>query len=111
MNRIMNEKGVKKPIWQKANEEQINEYTQTLHKNIKGINCPHCINCVNVNCTNNSHSVERDGFMLDLLCSMIETSYCIIPLSSGRSQNIKYNCPTTKAIPGWREDVELQRQD
>lgn len=101
-NKVTNEKGVKKPVWHKANEEQINEYIETLHENIRGINCPYSLNCLNVNYKNNSHSMERDGFMTDILCSIIQTSYSTIPLCSGRSQNIKYNCSVTKAIPGWR---------
>ena len=49
--------------------------------------------------------------MMDILGAIIETSYNTILLNSKRSQNKGVNCPISKAIPGWRENVEPLRQD
>ena len=51
--------------------------------------------------------------MMDILATIIETSYETIPLSGvgGRKWDPDKNCPIGKVIPGWRAHVEPFRQD
>ena len=69
--------------------------------------------CLDPNCMDEQHSLERDKYMLDILSTLIETSHTVIPLTNGgaRKWDPDKNCPVTKAIPGWRAQVEPFRED
>ena len=103
----------RRPAWYKAKEEDIDEYTASLHAKLGQIDVPESLKCQNPNCQSVQHSQERDSYMLDVLTSIIETSYAKIPLSNagGRKWNPEKNCPMGKVIPGWKEQVEPYRQD
>ena len=75
LNKVSYNKNIRKPAWYKAENEQIDEYTLHLSDNLRRLQVPSCLNCVNVNCEDKSHSDIRDGYMLDLLCNIEETLY------------------------------------
>ena len=79
---------------------------------MENIATPNALECIDVNCRNHEHSVVRDEFMMDLLFNMVETSFNTILLTSGKSKGINNNnCLINKAIPGWKESVEQERND
>ena len=69
------EKPMKKPAWYKTSSEQIDSYTFTLSEKIENIPEPECLKCSNCNCNDRSHSVDRDSYFMDILCTIIETSH------------------------------------
>lgn len=103
---------MKKPVWYKASSEQIDNYTFTLSEKIENIPEPDCLKCSNCNCNDISHSVDRDSYFMDILCTIIETSHLTIPLTSGRGKRKTVNnSPINRAIPGWKDKVEPFRND
>ena len=107
------EKVPKRPAWYKADQEQLNEYTVTLDTKLQAVPVPDSLGCKDPKCMSKQHSIERDNYMLNILSAMIETSYLTIPLSCGGKQNTNpdRNCPVSKAIPGWRDQVKPLRDD
>ena len=103
----------RRPAWYKAETTDIDEYTATLQSKLEQIDIPESLGCQNPNCNSVNHSEERDSYMLDILTSIIETSYSTIPLSNagGRKWEPDKNCSIGKVIPGWKEQVEPFRQD
>ena len=64
-----------------------------------------CLQCQDSSCRETSHSQDRDGFMLDVMGCVIESSQETIPMSGGAK-----GCSDKRKIPGWKEDVEPKRQ-
>ena len=87
------EKPMKKPVWYKASSEQINVYTFTLSEKIENIPEPDCLKCSNCNCNDRSHSMDKDSYFMDILCTIIETSHLTIPLTSGREKLFGWHYP------------------
>ena len=56
----------RRPVWYKATEAHCNRFTHKLHDRVSqlNINKPDCLNCTDVHCQDNSHSVERDNYVL-----------------------------------------------
>ena len=77
------EKVLRRPAWYKAEQEQIDEYTDTLDFKLRWIDIPESLCCENPNCKDEIHNKEKDKYMLDILSAMIETSHKVIPLSGG----------------------------
>ena len=101
----------RRPAWYKAKQEEVENYTQVLHDKLQRLNTPECLNCRNVNCQDESHSEERDSFVLDILTAIIETSHATIPLSGGPpSTDPDKNCPINRTIPGWKETLKPKRE-
>ena len=95
------EKICKKPAWYRANNEDIEFYTETLHNKMKGIFIPDCLYCTDIVCKDKEHSANRDSLMMDILCTLVETSHQTIPLTSGKKRgNNESNCPINTALPG-----------
>ena len=95
------EKIQRRPAWYKAENDQLNEYTANLDSKLKTIDIPERIHSSEPNCKNEVHSKDRDKYMLDILSTMIETSYSVIPLSGGggRKWDPDKNCPIGTVIP------------
>ena len=103
----------RRPAWYKATEEDTRKYTMELHNRLSILEEPPCVNCRNFLCESDLHSEERDSHVLDILTAVIETSHSCIPLSGGKhfTPDPQKSCPVSKAIPGWKEEVEPFRQE
>ena len=56
--------------------------------------------CQEVSCQDSSHAQERDNMMLDILCTIVETSYTTLPLYGGRGGRHR------PEVPGWTDEVK-----
>ena len=98
----------RKPAWYKATNEEITQYTEILQERLVNLDIPATLCCENVHCTDACHREERDDHCIELLCSMIESSYIAIPMSGGRRRPANSNSGN---IPGWKLNVEPFRKD
>ena len=104
----------RRPAWVKATEENKSAYTVLLEEKLGDLELPGSILCADVHCSNESHSHDRDTFLLDIMSSVIECSHACIPLSKGgksASGDPSKNCPVQRALPGWKEDIAPLRSD
>ena len=101
----------KRPIWYKARQVQLDQYTNDLNNKIERLVQPDCLNCQDVNCQLEGHTTDRDSYVLDLMTVIIETSHQNIPMSSDkrREPDPDKNCPVNHNIPGWRETIQPLR--
>ena len=97
-------KSQKKPSWSKASQEQVDGYTAALQQSLSVVTVPNSLMCQDVHCKDKKHSEERDSMMLDILCSIVETSYVSLPLQGGRSKSVQGG-----PVPGWSEEVKPYR--
>ena len=97
----------KRPAWYKATEDQANNYTKTLEEKLAAVPVPDCLNCQDIKCNSAAHSNARDGYVLDVLGAVIESSHATIPMVGGGQGRVK---PDSGCVPGWREQVALQRK-
>ena len=96
-----------------ATKEEKNNYTSELHKKLNFVKCPESmLHCHDPLCTDSTHSDARDTVMLDILSSIVETSYTMLPVTGGVPSPLTYQkSPGTKQrrreiIPGWSKEVE-----
>ena len=103
----------RQPSWQKAESEQTEDYTANLQDRMSTLQPPDSIHCQDPHCQNQDHRSERNSFMLDLICNMIEASHETIPMTGGskHTKNGEVKCEITKCVPGWKSEVEPYRQD
>ena len=89
----------RRPAWDRATEAEVESYTTRLHQRLQGIHIPgSMVHCRDPLCNEPSHTKMRDSMVLDILLSMVETSYTTIPLSGLHAQR--------EVIPGWSAEVE-----
>ena len=69
----------RKPAWHKATDT-IEAYKVYPHDKLTARPVQTCLSCADPHCTDVDHTVDRDSFMLDILCSVVETSHCVLPL-------------------------------
>ena len=93
--------GMRKPAWYKASQEDKNLYTVLLDQKLSDIQPPTCLHCTDVNCKLEEHTRDRDSYVLDVMCAIMESSHQSIPLSSSGSSSKK----KTDQLPGWEENV------
>ena len=96
------------PAWDRANSEELETYTRTLHQKLQTVRCPgSMMNCQDPLCEDSSHSDSRDSVVLDILLAMVETSYTCLPLTGRAGQG---GLKGRKVIPGWSTGVEPYRK-
>lgn len=66
---------VSKPNWRKAENENIEDFSQSLHTKLSNLPLPESIQCNDVSCSNESHSHDRDSHLIDILIKMIESTH------------------------------------
>ena len=96
----------RKPAWDKATEEIIQNYREDLLERLLSMPTPDCLSCSDPHCSIPSHTSDRDSYMLDILCSVVKSTHTVLPLaggSMGRSRKSGF-CPGK--VPGWTEIVE-----
>ena len=103
------------PAWFKASQDDKDQYTSDLHERLCNLDQPVSLDCQNPNCKDASHTQDRDSYVLDILTSVIESSHSCIPLTGGSrgsfSPDPSRSCPVKEGVPGWKDEVEPQRQE
>ena len=97
----------RRPAWYKATEIQTAQYKEILSLKLAAVPVPDCMDCQDVKCASARHSEDRDGYVLDLLGAMIESSHATIPMVGGGQSRVR---PDSGSVPGWREEVAPQRE-
>ena len=100
----------RKPSWPKASPEDAEKYTSELQTKLDKLPIPQSLTCSNPKCTEQQHSHDRDSFTLDILMSLVETTYTTIPMCGGRRVGHQGNSGC-RALPGWLEEVEPFRAE
>ena len=72
----------KKPAWHKATDDILKEFKHDMRERLAARSVPDCLSCVDPHCGDPAHSEERDSFMLDILCSVVESSHIVLPQTS-----------------------------
>ena len=68
-----------KPSWLKATADDTVNYTTTLESKLLSLATPQSLLCSDPHCADQTHSQERDHFMLDILSCILETSHTALP--------------------------------
>ena len=105
-----NQPGMKiprRPAWYKASQDDKDQYTSLLEDKLARLEIPASIGCNDVTCQDKQHTHDRDKFVLDILCSAIETSYESIPMSNGARTGKNQHQP----LPGWNQLVGPFKHD
>ena len=71
----------RKPAWFKATQEDKNSYNEVLYTQLRELDIPDSLGCTDVSCKCLVHSQDRDRLMIDILCTIVETSHRCIPLT------------------------------
>ena len=58
-----------------------------------------------------SYTGDRDSFMLDILCSVVESSHSVLPMAGGSKARQNKSGLSPGNVPGWEESVEPLRED
>ena len=95
-----------KTSWKKADETDIEEYSDMLHSMLSVSPLPVSIACGDVLCQDESHSHDRDCHVVDLLEKITEASYECIPVIK-----IDQNKKKLRQLPGFKETVLPVKQD
>jgi hypothetical protein len=97
------------PAWGRATEDELTGYTTALHQRLQAVRCPgSLLHCRDPLCADPSHSEERDDVVLDILLSIVETSYTTsLPLTGRAGRGGRRD---REVIPGWSAEVEPHRQ-
>ena len=103
----------RKPAWYKADQVARDKYTKDLHDRLTALEQPRSLSCCNSQCQNKLHLEERDSYVLDILVSIIESSFSCIPITGPRRQGSgnRNNCYVSECIPGWKDQVEPLKKD
>ena len=97
----------RRPAWYKATQEQKDQFTDLLDLKLKDLVIPDSLACMDVSCQCEDHSQDRDRHLIDILCSIVETSYECIPLTAkGKSGK-----GVSQSLPGWKETVAPLKRD
>lgn len=90
------------PIWRRATEEQKESFKQSLTDKLLNITISHDLEyCNDVNCRNEGHLLELDGYLSDLLEAVEMVSSTLITPIVERKKKKKGNPP----IFNWKEEV------
>ena len=92
----------RRPTWYKASEQQQVDYRIDLDKRLKRVALPDSLDCRDTHCREETHSKQRDDFVLDVMGAAIESSHKCIPIVGGRQKSVRQD---SGMIPGWWEEV------
>ena len=95
----------RKPAWYKATLHDVDKYKADMQDRLQSLAQPHTLCCSDPKCSDPEHTSERDKFVLDILCSVVESSHLTIPLAGGR-RAAKTGQQQGGSIPGWSEEVQ-----
>ena len=65
----------RRTAWNKATQENIEQYKDDLKDKLDEMLLPDSMSCVDSHCRDPAHSSDRESVMLDVLCSVIESSH------------------------------------
>ena len=71
------------------------------------LDLPGSLHCSDVHCSNPFHQQECDTFVLDILESIVKSTYSVLPTFGGHWAGAKRN---TQGLPSWLNEVEPYRQ-
>ena len=92
---------VNRPIWNKATEDNINLYKNTLDDMLTNLHIPwDLLHCKDLQCKNSNHILSINEFTESVLSACVEACQSSIPHSCPESTEKK-----SKEIPGWNEYV------
>ena len=97
------------PLWYKADMEDRAIYKEILHEKLSNVSVPEDLDCTNIFCTDEKHSLLRDEFVLSILCTFIETSYECVPLST--KKYLKKVGKSPQLIPKWDYVIKPLKED
>ena len=95
-----------RPTWYKATDQDINDFANYVHNGLQDIGFVESLFCNDINCSDTTHKLERDDHMLNILFTLIESSYKAIPVSRPITRAKKL-----RELPGWSQHVEPLRSD
>ena len=98
---------LRKPAWYKATDEDKNSYTTLLDDKLKNLDIPATLDCTDVTCQCSEHSQQRDSHLIDILCTLVETSYACIPLTA----KPRSDKGSGQRLPGWNTTVAPLKDD
>ena len=88
--------------WKNASDDQKLEFNDILFRKLMMLQIPDCVEgCRNLKCTEQSHTLEIDQYVKDLLFEIVEAGDSSIPKSKPKSENQK-----NKNTPGWNTFVK-----
>ena len=67
------------------------------------------LNCADPHCKDPGHSSERDNYVLDILCSVVESSHTVIPI--GRRRKPGKAGHVSGCVPGWDKEVQPFKEE
>ena len=84
-----------------------------LQAKLSQLAVPDSLHCSDVHCSDPAHSEQRDGFVIDMMSSVIESCHANIPMSGGKKYHPDpdKSCPVEENILGWKEVVHPYRKD
>ena len=102
------------PAWAKATGEELHNYTAALHNKLLELKTPVSLEqCKDPSCRDGNHDQERDDLVLDVLCSIVESSYSCLPLTgkaggtgTGSGSGPGHRDRDRDILPGWTTEVE-----
>ena len=73
----------RRPCWSKAEESDRQNFSTCLYSSLSSIPVPDSLFCSNPHCKQENHLMERDNWVLDIMNSIVCTSYDTLPLNEG----------------------------
>ena len=99
----------RRPAWYKATSEQKDDYTLLLDTKLRDLTQPEGLHCQDVFCKCEEHSRSRDSHVVDILCTLVESSYQCIPLTAKVKTSMQGK--VNQSLPGWNEFVAPLKKD
>ena len=108
--RPANSSQVRRPAWYKATQDHRDHYTDQLDQRLRALDIPTSMSCLDISCKCEEHSQTRDSHVLDILCTIVETSYENIPLTA-RVTTSQESKGGRQFLPGWKESIAPLKGD
>ena len=101
----------RKLAWYKASQDHIDVSTALLDNKLRELVIPEELCCQDLACKCTEHSIARDKHVIDILCTLVESSYQCIPLTARSRQGSRSTKAVGQALPGWNECVAPLKSD